>query len=128
MIIEAAHSNHPRRSFAVCHGRARSAKRVFAPDVPAIHVFLASKTWMPRTRPGMTDLVWGAAAIPYSAARPLFLDAVALVSFLTTCTRRLASDIGWLGSLSLLLPYPTVTRAGPLVPYFSGRGRLIESA
>src|ERR1700730_2730021 len=121
MIIEAAHSNHPRRSFAFCHGRARSAKRVFAPDVPAIHVFLASKTWMAGTRPGMTDLVWGAAAIPYSAPRPLYLDAVVLFSMLTTCTRRLASDIGWLGSLSLLLPYPTVTRSVPLMPYLSVR-------
>jgi hypothetical protein len=35
--------------------RGRSAKRVFALDVPAIYVFLAeAKTWMPGTRPGMT--------------------------------------------------------------------------
>src|SRR6266478_1814638 len=34
----------------------KSAKRVFALDVPAIHVFGATgrKTWMPGTRPGMT--------------------------------------------------------------------------
>ena len=34
----------------------KSAKRVFALDVPAIHVFFVTptKTWMPGTSPGMT--------------------------------------------------------------------------
>jgi hypothetical protein len=37
---------------------AKSAKRVFALDVPAIHVFAFRhylKTWMPGTGPGMTS-------------------------------------------------------------------------
>jgi hypothetical protein len=37
----------------------RSAKRVFALDVPAIHVFAAAsfgKTWMPGTSPGMATV------------------------------------------------------------------------
>jgi hypothetical protein len=36
----------------------RSAKRVFALDVPAIHVFPVAeffKTWMPGIKPGMTS-------------------------------------------------------------------------
>jgi len=35
----------------------KSAKRVFALDVTAIHVFCdaTKKTWMPGTRPGMTN-------------------------------------------------------------------------
>jgi hypothetical protein len=33
-----------------------------------------------------------------------YFDAVVLFSMFTTCTRRLASAIGWFGSLSLLLP------------------------
>jgi hypothetical protein len=32
----------------------KSAKRVFALDVPAIHVLRQTKTWMPGTWPGMT--------------------------------------------------------------------------
>src|SRR5205823_10978030 len=48
-------------------------------------------------------------------------DAVALFSMFTTWTRRFTSAIGWLGSLSLLLPYPTVTRSVPLMPYLSTR-------
>ena len=32
-------------------------KSVMAGLVPAIHVFLAAKTWMPGTRPGMTNLL-----------------------------------------------------------------------
>ena len=42
------------------HGRAKSAKRVFAVDVPAIHVLsgidVEKKTWMPGTSPGMTTI------------------------------------------------------------------------
>jgi hypothetical protein len=48
-------------------------------------------------------------------------DAVLLFSMFTTWTRRFTSAIGWLGSLSLLLPYPTVTRSVPLMPYLSIR-------
>ncbi len=33
-----------------------------------------------------------------------YFDAVVLFSMFTTCTRRLASAIGWFGSFSLLLP------------------------
>ena len=33
-----------------------------------------------------------------------YFDAVVLLSVLTTCTRRLTSASGWLGSFSLLLP------------------------
>ena len=33
-------------------------KIVMAGLVPAIHVLLAAKTWMPGTSPGMTRLVW----------------------------------------------------------------------
>ncbi|MDB5637986.1 MAG: hypothetical protein JWP51_2894 [Bradyrhizobium sp.] len=41
-------------------------KRVFALDVPAIHVFLAAtlvKTWMPGTSPGMTSFIATAGSI-----------------------------------------------------------------
>src|SRR2546428_1814621 len=62
---------------------------------------------------GATPLLAG----PYLDA----FDAVALFSMFTTWTRRLTSAIGWLGSLSLLLPYPTVTRSVPLMPYLSTR-------
>ena len=50
-----------------------------------------------------------------------YFDAVALFSMLTTCTRRFASASGWLGSLSLVLPYPTVTRSVPAMPNLSTR-------
>ncbi len=53
--------------------------------------------------------------------RQAYLDAVVLFAMLTTCTRRFASAIGWPGSLSLLLPYPTVTRSEPAMPYLSIR-------
>ena len=55
-------------------------------------------------------------------------EAVALFVMLTTCTRRFASDMGWLGSLSLVLPYPTVTRSVPAIPNLSTRKCLIASA
>jgi hypothetical protein len=32
----------------------KSAKRVFAPDVPGIHVFLCVKTWMAGSSPATT--------------------------------------------------------------------------
>src|ERR1700687_325916 len=48
-------------------------------------------------------------------------DAVVLFAMFTTCTRRLASASGLLGSLSLLLPYPTVTRSVPEMPNLSVR-------
>jgi len=50
-----------------------------------------------------------------------YLDAVVLFSMFTTCTRRLTSANGWLGSFSLLLPYPTVTRSAAAMPYLSIR-------
>ena len=45
----------------------KSAKRVFALDVPAIHVFLvtSTKTWMPGTSPGMTTS-WALYLLPGS--------------------------------------------------------------
>src|SRR3979490_2108582 len=45
--------------------------------------------------------------------RKHYLDAVALFSIFTTCTRRLASAIGWVGAFSFLLPYSTGPRSGP---------------
>jgi hypothetical protein len=45
--------------------RARYTHSVMAGLVPAIHVFLAegmTKTWMPGTRPGMTEQVASASA------------------------------------------------------------------
>src|SRR5260370_18690470 len=68
------------------------------------------------------------AAEPQPVPRPLYLDAVDLFSILTTCTRRLTSASRLAGSLSLLLPYPTVTRSEPVMPYLSTRYFLIESA
>src|ERR1019366_1648299 len=65
------------------------------------------------------------AAKPYSASRPLhfgdYWAAVVLFAMLTTCTRRFTSAVGWLGSLSLVLPYPTVTRSVPAMPNLSVR-------
>lgn len=52
-------------------------------------------------------------------ARDYCLDAVVLLSMLTTCTRRLASASGWPGSFSLVSPYPTVTRSASAMPYLS---------
>ena len=40
-------------------GRAKGAKPVLAPEVPAIHVLLSRrKTWMPATSAGMTSRLW----------------------------------------------------------------------
>src|SRR6266478_6288365 len=55
----------------------RSAKRVVARDVPAIHVFASRKTWMPGTRPRLSGTV--CAFMPPSPLRhkPDLQDAVA---------------------------------------------------
>src|SRR5690242_4110337 len=67
-------------------------------------------------------------AMPRRLRRHYLEAVVVLFSMFTTCTRRLISAIGWPGSFSLLLPYPTVTRSVPLMPYLSTRYFLIDSA
>src|SRR5258708_12597059 len=62
------------------------------------------------------------------SATTVYLDAVVLFAMFTTCTRRFTSEVGLLGSLSLVLPYPTVTRSAPGMLNLSTRYRLIESA
>src|SRR3984957_13033428 len=62
-----------------------------------------------------------AVAKPYSGPLPYHLDAVALFSMFTTCTRRFTSASGLAGSFSLVLPYPTVTRSVPAMPNLSTR-------
>src|SRR5713226_635761 len=41
------------------------------------------------------------------SATTVHLDAVVLFAMFTTCTRRFTSAVGFFGSLSLVLPYPT---------------------
>ncbi len=106
-----------------------------ARQCPAIHVFSClpvAKTWMPGTRPGMTSFTIQNFCVPRWCGAHLccgtlpgihagHLDAVVLLAMFTTCTRRLTSARGLAGSLSLLLPYPTVTRSEPAMPYLSTR-------
>src|ERR1700738_2368918 len=90
--------------------------------VPGIHVLSSLKQerrgW-PGRSPAMTERkISRRTLLEFTAVH---LDAAVLVAMFTTCTRRLTSAIGLAGSLSLLLPYPTVTRSGPAMPNLSTR-------
>ena len=61
-----------------CSGN--SAKRVFAPDVPGIHVLQhlrEEKTWMAGTGPAMTTSAGIAEERPYAASAALAFSAIA---------------------------------------------------
>ena len=64
-------------------------------NVPAIHAFLAAKTWMPGIKPGMTESIWPARAysagfaLADAASSAAFAAASAAARFSTTRTDRI---------------------------------------